>query len=74
VAAIFPEHFHSFTVALKNLLFFLIILCKIVSALSKIVNKNNQKLSGKDEITGSYESCDSLRASRRMDHARAHKP
>jgi hypothetical protein len=48
VAAIFPEHFQSFTVALK-IIFLLIILRKTVSALCRSGKENKQKLSSKDE-------------------------
>jgi hypothetical protein len=67
VAAIFPEHFQIFPVALKNQLFLLIILRIIVSALCRSGIKNKQTRSGKDKSdksTGSYENCHRLQASR----------
>jgi len=64
VAAIFPEHFQIFFVALKNQLFLLIILRITVLALCRSGNKNKQTRSGKDKSTGSYENCHRLQASR----------
>ena len=67
VAAIFPEHFQSFTVVLKNI-FLLIILHQIVSAICRSIKKNNNTYWSKVESTGSYKSRDSkycrLRAGR----------
>jgi hypothetical protein len=59
---------------IKKSSFLLIILHKTVSALCKSGKENKQKLSAKDESTGSYESCDSLWALRRMERERDFKP
>jgi hypothetical protein len=58
VAAIFPEHFQSFTVVLKNI-FLSILLLKTVSAVCRSINKNNNTHSSKVESTESYKSRDS---------------
>ena len=63
MAAIFPEHFQIFPVALKDQLHtnYLRI---TVSALRRSGNKNKQTRSGKDKSTGSYENWHRLQASR----------
>jgi hypothetical protein len=73
VAAIFPEHFQSLTVALKNHIF-PYYFAQTVLALCISGNKDKQTRSGKGKSIGSSESCDSLRASRRMDLKRDYKP
>ncbi len=75
VAAIFPEHFQSLTVALKNhTVYFTDFFAQTISALCRSGNKNKQTRTGKGKLIGSYESCDSLRASRRMEHKRDYEP
>ncbi len=69
VAAIFPEHFQSFTVGLKHF-FKIILLPQTVSAVCWIINKNNNTHSSKVESAGSYKSRDSLWTSRRTYHER----
>jgi hypothetical protein len=59
---------------IKKSSFLLIILLKTVSALCRSGKKNKQKLSAKDESTGSYEICYSLWASRRMEREKDFKP
>jgi hypothetical protein len=48
VAAIFPEHFQSFTVLLKNNIFYCFFLRKTISAFCQNRNKNKQSHSGED--------------------------
>jgi hypothetical protein len=64
VAAIFPEHFQSFTFVLKNI-FFINSFASTVSAVCRSINKNNNTHSSKVESTGSYKSLDSRWTSRR---------
>jgi hypothetical protein len=78
VAAIFPEHFQSLTVALKNHIFSLLFCTNRLSSVYCICgNKNKQTRPGKGKSIysiGSYDSCDSLQASRRMDLKRDYEP
>jgi hypothetical protein len=69
VAAIFPEHFQSFTVLLKNNIF-IVFLRKTISAFCQNRNKNKQSHSGEDESTGRRRSRGSLRTLRRTYHDR----
>jgi hypothetical protein len=68
VAAIFPERFQSFTVALKNNLFSYFFMRNTVSVICRNINKNKQSHSGKDESTGRRGSMDSLWTLRRKYH------
>jgi hypothetical protein len=68
VAAIFPEHFQSFTVLLKKKYFLLFFLRKTISAFCQNRNKNKQSHSGEDESTGRRRSRGSLRTLRRTYH------
>ncbi len=69
VAAIFPERFQCFTVALKNNLFYNFFPAK-PSQLSAKTWKNKQSHSGKDESTGRQRSRDSLWTLRQTYHDR----
>jgi hypothetical protein len=60
VAAIFPERFQSFTIALKNYLFLLFFNHKTVSAVCQNINKNKQPHSGKMKQQEGAEQVQSL--------------
>ncbi len=62
VAAIFPEHFQSFTVTLKNYFF------EQFSAVCRSINNNKKTHSSTDKSTGSYKGRDSLQTLRRTYH------
>ncbi len=53
--------------------FLLIILPQTISAVCWSINESKKTHSSKDESTGSYKSCDSLRTSRRTTHERDYR-
>jgi hypothetical protein len=69
VAAIFPEHFQSFSVTFKKT-FLNNTLPETVSAVFGSINKNKNTHSSKDKLKGSYKSRDSLQTLLRTYHER----
>jgi hypothetical protein len=70
VAAIFPEHFQSFTVTLKNYYFDKFFGPQTVPAVCQSINRNKKTHSSKDKSAGSYKSRDSLQTLSRTFHER----
>jgi hypothetical protein len=67
VAAIFPEHFQSFTIVLKNHLFYSFFRRKPTQLFAEQYVKIKPAHSGKDELAGTSKRWDCLRTSRRTD-------